>query len=236
MRHCLLFVLTFIFAAGAFAQGTIVVHDPMLPAKDGEAKPPRSIEKIYETKILPPVRKKLVSDSCSDSPTFTGAVNGSFTKAGARQTAVFYQFCETGNGLGMVGLAIIENGRLVSSFVQDSGWAFDIGRVADVNRNGLDEIALEFGGGMHQGEGGTGVSIYEFKDGKPVELGWYQSSKFTETETTAAWRLTAKPGKRPIFYRQKYVMNRAGKYRRSGANKAFKLEELEGGNEFEEVK
>ncbi|MBV6494909.1 MAG: hypothetical protein DYH05_02790 [Acidobacteria bacterium ACB1] len=224
-----------LLAVAAFGQ-RMVVHDPTLPAKGGEDEPPKSIAKLYETKILPPVAKKLVSDSCANAPSYTGAVEGSFTKAGAKQTAVFYQFCETGNGLGWVGLAIIEKGKVVSSFVQDSGWAFSIGKVADVNRNGLDEIALEFGGGMHQGEGGTGVSIYEFKNEKPVELGWYQSSKITDTEATTAWVLTAKPGKTPVFYSQKYLSTSNDKWRRSGANKVYRLKKLDGANDFEEVK
>jgi len=224
-----------LFAAAVFGQ-RIVVHDPTLPAKDGDSEPPRSIAKLYETKILPPVAKKLVSDGCANSPTYTGAVTGSFTRAGSKQTAVFYQFCETGNGLGWVGLAIIEKGKLVASFVQDSGWAFSIGRVPDVNRNGVDEVVLEFGGGMHQGEGGTGVSIYEFKDNKPVELGWYQSAKITDTEATTAWVLTAKPGKTPVFYLQKYLSKGNDKWRRTGANKVYRLKKLDGGNDFEEVK
>ena len=227
--------LLVLFVSAAFGQ-RIVVHNPTLPAKDGPDEPPKAIAKLYETKSLPPVAKKLVSDNCANSPTYTGAVEGSFTGAGAKQTAVFYQFCETGNGLGWVGLAVIEKGKVVASFVQDSGWAFSIGKVADVNRNGLDEITLEFGGGLHQGEGGTGVSIYEFKNDKPVELGWYQSSKITDTEATTAWVLTARPGKTPVFYSQKYLSKGNDKWRRSGANKVYRLKKLDGGSDFEEVK
>lgn len=234
-RIILLAALLSLCSIIAFGQ-RVVIHDPTLPVKDGVPEPPKSIAKIYETKILPPVRKKLVSDSCADSPVYNGAVDGSFTKAGAKQTAVFYQFCETGNGLGWVGLSIIEKGKVIANFVQDSGWAFGIGKVADVNRNGFDEITLEFGGGMHQGEGGTGVSIYEFKDNKPIELGWYQSSKLTDTEATTSWVLTAKPGKKPVFYSQKYVLGRRDKWIRSGANKVYRLKKLDGGNSFEKVK
>jgi len=236
VKHLSLAVsILMLFVAAAFGQ-RIVVHDPTKPASAGSDEPPKSIAKLYETKILPPVAKKLVSDDCANSPSYTGSVSGSFTKAGAKQTAVFYQFCETGNGLGWVGLAIIEKGKVVASFVQDSGWANSIGKVADVNQNGLDEVTLVFGGGMHQGEGGLGVSIYEFKNDKPVELGWYQAEKFTDTETTAAWTLTAKPGKTPVFYRQKYLSLGNDKWRRSGANKVYRLQKLDGGNDFEEVK
>ncbi|MBX3281313.1 MAG: hypothetical protein KF756_02435 [Acidobacteria bacterium] len=231
------FAAVFLFSLATFGQ-TIVVNDPTLPlpTRDSPDDPPASIAKIYTNKILPPVRKKLVSDGCSDSPTFTGAVDGSFTKAGTRQTAIFYQFCETGNGLGWVGLAVVEKGKVVANFVQDSGWAFSIHRVADVNRNGLDEIALEFGGGMHQGEGGTGVSIYEFKNDKPVELGWYQATKFTDSDTTAAWVLTAKTGKTPVFYTRKYLALKNNKWRRSGARKVVKFKPLDGSSDFEAVR
>ncbi len=238
IRHISTVSLTLLLlTAGAFAQ-RVVIHDPTAPLtrRDAPEDPPRAIAKIYEKSILAPVRKKLVSDDCSDSPTYTGSVSGSFTKAGANETAVFYQFCETGNGLGWVGLAVIEKGKVVANFVQDSGWALSIGRVADVNRNGVDEITLEFGGGMHQGQGGSGVSIYEFRDDKPVEIGWYQATKFDESETTTAWVLTAKPGKTPVFYDQKYLSAGNGKWRRSGANKVYRLKKLDGGNDFEEVK
>lgn len=230
--------LLFLLLAGTAFTQRMVINDPTLPSatRDSEPEPPKAIAKLYETKILPPVRKKLVSDGCSDSPTFTGLVDGAFTKAGTKQTAVFYQFCETGNGLGWVGLSIIEKGKVVANFVQDSGWALSIGKVADVNKNGLDEIKLEFGGGMHQGQGGSGVSIYEFKDDKPVEIGWYQATKFDESETTTAWVLTAKAGKTPVFYSQKYLSAGNNKWRRSGANKIYRLKKLDGGSSFEEVK
>ena len=227
-------ILAFLVPA-AFGQ-RIVIHDPTLPASGEQVEPPKSIAKLYETKVLPPVRKKLVSDGCPDSPEYTGSVEGAFTRPNSVQMAVFYQFCQTGNGLGWVGLAIIEKGKVVSSFVQDSGWALSIEKVLDVNRNGLDEIVLEFGGGMHQGEGGTGVSIYEFKNDKPVELGWYQSSKFDASDTFTSWKLTAKPGKTPVFYNQKYISTGNDKWRRSGANKVYRLKKLDGDNGFEEVK
>ena len=118
--------------------------------------------------------------------------------------------------------------------MQDSGWAFGINKVDDVNRNGLDEIALEFGGGMHQGESGTGLSLIEFKDGKPAEIGFYVSARITDTEAMTAWKLTAKPGKKPVFYRQKFVSAGSDKWRAAGKSVVYKLERTE--SEVEEIK
>ncbi len=225
--------LAFILGTGTAFGQRIMVHDPTVQGHES-VEPSTATAKVYESRVLPPVRKKIVSEGCPDSLEFAGEVKGSFTRRNSDQTAIFYQMCQTGNGLGWVGLAVIENSKVVANFVQDSGWSFGIGKVADVNRNGLDEITLEFGGAMHQGQGGIGVSIIEFKNGKPVEIGWYQAAKLVDSEISTAWILTAQPGKTPVYYRQKVVAGKNNKWRRIGPNSVFRMKRLE--SVFEEVK
>jgi len=76
---------------------------------------------------------------------------------------------------------------------------------------------------MHQGESGTGVDLVEFNNGLPVGIGWYLAEKSDERNASQAWKLTVKPGKILVFYRQRFLSNDGIKWRRAGAATAFKL-------------
>lgn len=208
-------------AAAVFGQGTVVVNDPTKTA--AETKLSKTDETVFSRDALPRVRKQIASDVCTESVEVAGVVNGAFTKAGAKQTLLFYQFCQTGNGLGWVGLVLIEDGKISGNYISDGGWSADIGVVPDINQNGLSEFTLAYSGGMHQGQGGIGVDIMEFSNGLPKGIGWYKAEEYADTQATTVWKLTAHPGKTPIFYRQKYFSGEGEKWRRFGSNLAFKL-------------
>ena len=108
-------------------------------------------------------------------------MNGAFTTAGPKQTLVFYQFCQTGNGLGWVGLVLIEDGKVIGNYISDGGWSANIGVVPDINQNGLNEFTLAYSGGMHQGQGGVGVDLMEFSGGHPKGIGWYKAEEYADT-------------------------------------------------------
>src|SRR5207247_1850178 len=128
---------------------------------------------------------------CEESISIAGRGDGAFTRAGAKQVFIFYEFCETGNGLGSAGLAVLENGRVVASFVApETGWGVNAASLPDLNQNGLNEIALYYSGGMHQGAGGTGVDIVEYSAGKLKGIGWYQAEGFNETGPVFGFRVT----------------------------------------------
>ena len=95
--------------------------------------------------------------------------------------------------------------------------------ISDLNQNGLDEIALYYSGGMHQGAGGTGVDIMEFSNGALKGLGWFQAEEFTETSPVMGYKIVAHPAKTPTFTREKFVQNAAGKWRKAGAPITIKL-------------
>jgi len=210
------------FASVCMAQTGVVINDPTLPTT--AAKLTAAEQSIMDKSVLPAARKKLASDLCEETVEAAGIVQGSFTKPGARQTLIFYQLCQTGNGLGAAGVAVIEDGAVVGNFVSaDSGWTVDARALPDINQNGVNEFALYYSGGLHQGEGGTGVDIFEISGGTFREIGWFQAESFTADGPVTGYKVTAKPGKTPTFSREDYVQNAAGKWRKVGKPYALKI-------------
>jgi len=144
------------FAAVVHGQKTVVVVDPTIPVTDNVELTTATDQAEIDRVALPKLKAKYQSESCSVDLELAGEVDGSFTKKGAAQTIAFFQVCQTGNGLGIVAVVVIENGKVIGTFGSDSGWSFDIGALPDINGNGIDEFTLSFGGGMHQGMGGIG--------------------------------------------------------------------------------
>ena len=150
--------------------------------------------------MLPKVRPKLLSDVCEESVDVAAVLHGAFTRASAAQTLVFYQFCQTGNGFGSAGVAIIENGRAVANYVApESGWTIEAHSLPDIDQDGIDEAALYWSGGMHQGAGGSGVDIWEFSATGAKGIGWFQAESFDDRSPPTGYKVTAKPGARRHF-------------------------------------
>src|SRR3982751_1522907 len=70
-------------------------------------------EALIRKGVLPAVRKKIPRRECEESFEPAGMVQGSFSQPNISQKLVFYQFCQSGNGVGWVGLILIENGKIV---------------------------------------------------------------------------------------------------------------------------
>ena len=235
MRNIVFLVLLFVVVAiPVSAQKTLVVYDATLELLDELPMLPDAEQAVYERSVLPKLKAKYQSDTCSVEPELAGEVSGKFTKKSVVQKAAFYQVCQTGNGLGIVAVVVFENNKLVGIWGDESGWSLQINTIADLNGNGFDEFTLSYSGGMHQGEGGIGVDVMEFTNGKPQSMGWFQGEKFMDTETESGYKVTVRTGKTPVFYRQKYVANSRGKLMKSGANAVFKLKKVE--TSFEEIK
>lgn len=226
MKPVIIMLILAVTAVTTWGQRTIVVNDP---TKGAKAVEPSDLEEtIFERDVLPKVRKRIPSDICNDSAEITGIAHGAFSRVGAKQSLIFYQYCQTGNGFGWAGLVLIENGKLVGSYISDAAWTIDIEAVADVNQNGLDEFTLQWSGGMHQGQGGVGVDLMEFSGGVPKGIGWYKAEEFADTQVTAAWRLTAKPRKQPMFFVQKFTTKDEKKWRAVGKVVSHKLSTVSG--------
>lgn len=214
-------VLLTAFSTFAYCQKTVVINDPTKPIKQTKLSDEDSA--LINRIVLPKIMAKYQSDSCNVNLEPAGVIHGAFTRANSKQTLAFFQICQTGNGFGIAGLALIENGNVAAIFGADAGWTVDIGLVPDVNKNGLNEFLLAYSGGMHQGHGGTGVDLMEFSKDLPVGIGWYLAEKFEDTQALTAWKLTAKLGKSPIYYRQKFTADESDKWRIAGKASAFKL-------------
>jgi len=214
-------------------QTAYVINDPTVEPVKTELS--AAEQSLMDKSILPRVREKLKSDICEETIEVSGRAQGAFTKAGTKQTVIFYQFCQTRNGLGSVGVAIIENGRVVGNFVSaESGWPDTAKTLPDINQNGLDEIALYYSGGMHQGAGGTGVDIMEFSAGGLKGIGWFQAEEFTETSPVMSYKVTVNPGKTPAFFSEKYISNGTAKWKRPGKILPLRLKKVN--SEFESIK
>jgi hypothetical protein len=207
-------------AVSAYGQATITVYDPTRIKPEEKISP--AVQAAVETASAS-ASKSISEDTCKREVEIMGTATGSFTRAGAKQTLAFYQYCQTGNGFGWAGLVLIEGGKVTGNYIAEAGWTVAIERVADVNGNGLDEFALAYSGGMHQGQGGTGVDLLEFTNGSPKGFGWYKAEEFGPTEASNVWKLTAKPGPTPLYYTQKFFSGENSKYRPVGKTVAAKL-------------
>jgi hypothetical protein len=207
-------------AASAFSQATVVVHDPTKEPR--EVKLTAADQAVFDTATAA-AKRRISAETCDPEIDFAGFAKGAFTRSGAKQTLVFYQYCQTGNGFGWVGLVLIDGGRVMGNYIAEAGWTVDIETVPDINKNGLDEFTLAYSGGMHQGMGGTGVDLMEFVGGEPKGIGWYKAGEFGPTESASAWKLTAKTGATPLYFKQKYTSGENRPYRKVGANTPAKL-------------
>ena len=204
-------------------QATVVINDPTIEAPKLQLS--EAEKDLFEKQILPGAKPKLDSEACDEpEPEVTGRAEGAFTRRGARQTLLFYQYCTTGNGLGSIGVAVIENGKVVASFASAEGGQSDRAvAIPDIDQNGIDEIGLYYSGGLHQGAGGTGVDIVEISNGVLKGIGWFQAEEVSESSPTMGYKIVAHPAKTPTFTREKYVQNAAGKWRKAGAPITIKL-------------
>jgi hypothetical protein len=233
-RWLLLFCALILMADGVSAQEIVVINSPI--QDDTKKAELTAAEKNLMNRIaLPRVRKQLAGQEfCEESFDPAAVIHGSFSRAGAQQTIIFYQYCQTGNGLGEVGLVLIENNKMIGNYIADIGWSVDAKVLPDINQNGLDEFVLYYSGGIHQGAGGTGADIMEFSASGPKGIGWFQAENFSEDDNNFSYKVSAKPGTAPIFYREKYASTSTGKFRRIGRQAAFKLGKTVG--KFEAVR
>jgi hypothetical protein len=222
-------VLGIVFLFGAFVCGqqTIVINDPKAGVE------PLLVSNfetdLFNTSVLPKARKHWAgNEACTEEFRIVGKARGAFTKPKTNQTLFFYEFCQTGNGFGNNGLVLTENGKLAGSYVSEGGWASDLKVLPDINQNGLNEFLVYYSGGMHQGQSGTGVDIMEFSADEIKGLGWFQADSFGEKSGDYSYKVSVKPGKTPLFYREKYLSTGENKWRKSGKIAAFKLSKTYG--------
>lgn len=217
----LVFCTFALFAVPVFGQQMIVINNPT--EKATVAPKSSAEESLIKKYVLPAVRKHWTSDVCDEDFRVSGVAHGAFSKPDSKQSLVFYSFCETGNGFGNDGLVLIENGKVVGSYISESGSALDLKGLPDINQNGLNEFLVYYSGGMHQGEGSSAADLMEFSTGGIKGLGWFQVDSYSENGGDYGYKVTVKPGKVPVFYREKYISVKENKWRKSGKATPLKL-------------
>ncbi len=218
------FLAVQIWLVGAVcAQKMVVINDPTVKSDPVSAR--TVSEDLVKREVLPKARKYwAANDSCTEEFEVMGEARGAFSKPNSNQKLVFYQFCQTGNGFGNNGLVLLENDKIIGSYVSEGGWAMDLESLPDINQNGLNEFLVYYSGGMHQGQSGTGVDLLEFSASGVKGLGWFQSDSFGEESGDWAYKVSVKTGKTPVFYREKYISAPNDKWKKSGKLATFKLD------------
>jgi hypothetical protein len=218
-RRISFFALIFLAVPSALGQ-TVLINDPTIA--ENETPLPAAERALIERDVWPALSSKFAGEMCEPEFDSASLIRGSFSKPNVNQALVYFQICQTGNGLGIVGLALVENSKVVSVFASDVGWSAGARTLPDINQNGLDEFALYYSGGMHQGAAGTGVDLFEFSGNALRGLGWFQSEGFSEDAPTFGYKAFAKKGKVPVFSRQKFILGNKKKWRPSGKLAIFK--------------
>ena len=134
---CCILVLACCFVS--FGQATIIFD----PTKKSVPNKASAAEKsLVEKQALPSARKRWKNnEACAESFEIISDATGSFTKKNAKQRAVLYEFCQTGNGWSNGGIILFEAGKIIAHYVFDSGgWEFDLDALPDINRNGFEEL------------------------------------------------------------------------------------------------
>ncbi len=202
-------------AAVLACSATAARADPPVVIFDARADPPQAQPAAAEAALLERVvrpearRAWRGADVCSDAFEVIGRVRGSFTRPGARQSAVLYRFCDVGRQTGMSGVAVLEAGRVAAHVVYEGGGEDAIAALPDVDEDGLSEIAIA-GTGTGQGTMDRGMSILELGPRGVKKLGFfaiYHDDCGTEHRRPAerAAVLYATPGPAPRFFVDRFT-------------------------------
>ena len=226
--------------AVCFAQDSKPFYDARLALH--ATKLSDSEEKLLQGKVVSAARnnwhEQEEDQACEEGiqPFAIDITRGSFTKPESDQKAILYRYCSTGHNTALNGIAVIENDRVVSHIAYEGGWDNAIGSLPDINGNGRSEI-LVASGGTNQGETWGSVSILELSDSIVVTKFGHTTTysddcgKGGKTCKSEAYRLSVKPGKTPVFYREAFVGKGAGNgaasWKKSEALKPISLEEDE---------
>lgn len=206
---CLSLVLILFLHLGARsvgAQNLIAVSDGR--AEAGSSRPTNAEVQLLRRQALPKARQLWRgNDVCTESFEVIDAASGSFTKTNAAQRAVLYRFCVTGHDFANNGIAIIEGGKIVAHVLYEGGENNSLKAVADINSNGLSEIVLG-DGSTHQGYTNVAAIVIEIAPSGVKKFGiadvYEDDCGAQERCKTLAYKLSAKPGAVPAFYRETY--------------------------------
>jgi len=210
---CLLFLFHSCLFTNIYPQDAKPIFDGRLTLKPTLLN--AAEEKIWFEKILPSAEnywkdsEELMNANNGEAPAMRDVTTGSFTKKGARQKAILYNFKNTGHNFSLNGIVIIENNNVVLHIIYNGGPDNSIGTLPDIDQNGLSELLIA-SSGQNSGELWKSVSIIQAAKKKIKKFG--RLTVYTDNFGTyerkrkaEAVKLLVKKNNSPLFYKETYV-------------------------------
>jgi hypothetical protein len=211
-------------AVNAHAQSLRAIYDGRGGAGISQAS--EADVQLIKRDALPKARQLWRNnEACREGFEVVDVATGSFTKPKAAQRAVLYRFCVTGHNFAHNGIAIIEDGSIVAHVLYEGGEDSSIKAIADIDNNGLSEI-VRGNGATNQGYTILVAILIEISPSGVKKLGiadvYEDDCGAKEPCTTNAYKISAKPGRAPVFYREAY-RGRGKSWIKAGATARYSL-------------
>lgn len=195
------------------AQEAKLIYDGRFAPKPSSLNPAE--QKLWYEKILPSAEnywkdtEDLFYANSGFEPVPCDIKTGSFTKKGAKQKAILYNFKNTGQNAFINGIVIIEKNNVVAHIVYNGDSDNTIGALPDINKNGLNEIIVA-GSGQNTGEIWKSIVIVELSKSSVNKLG--RMAVYTDNFGSSirrgkaeASKLLVKPAHTPVFYKELFI-------------------------------
>lgn len=196
-------------ALWVFLAGAVAAQSPIELADGRRAD--ESPDLARNTELLPPqtwaaarTHWQSLDSSYEEEARILAVVEGAFTQSGARQQAVLYLMSLWPRCCPKMGLAIVEDGRLVRN-VAFEGVAQELAAIPDLDADGRDELVYvgEFGMG---GQTSRSLTLVSFGDAGITDRGStsiYDGACAAGRAGATAARVLALPG--PAFTVERYT-------------------------------
>ena len=213
MRRLLVLVA---FGAAPFAQAQTPAPAPsdVRPLFDGRADlrpaaPTAAEAALVRRLALPTARAhwRAREPGVEEAFEVLDATRGAFTAAGANQRAVLYRYARVPRCCIKQGVAVLDGDRVVAHVAFESE-TYAVGRAADLDGNGVDELLLA-GGGSGQGTTMGSLAVLDLSGGRARSVAWLDTSDDdcaagNPTGMHAA-RILVRRGPTPQFFREPFA-------------------------------
>lgn len=212
------------------------IYDARIEHKETRISPAESA--IMRREVFPAAAKHWQSSYTSGNgsrnthrPTVIDAAHGSFTRSGARQTAVLYMFDDYAENEALDGIVIIEKNEVVAHLVYDGFWDWGLEALPDINKTGRSKLMV-ISGKNANGINDDWISLLDFSNEGVRPIGVIpvyhdDAAANYQTKTYRSYKVEVEGGARPTFFRQSFSYEgerQTGKWVESGALKQVNLQ------------
>jgi len=202
-------------AVPAAAQRTLL-FDARAPSPAGRATPAEVALLDREIRPVasrmwdePPGQRGLDRDECRGAVHVRDVAAGSFTRPGAAQRAILYEWCQTAAIFAKGGVVVVERGRIVAHAVYEDDVPNGVRRAPDVTGDGRDELLFEVDGHTVMGHSELYVYLLSLTPGRASGYSFVarvdDCGKDDPRALDTVFLTYAIPGRRPRFVQQSYV-------------------------------